>query len=185
MPMLLKILSFFCLCLLLCSPLPARAKSYNVDITCDQLGEMPEGVNGVIFYWLPGWWSALKNDPHVNEIRVHQLVQEVVTMCRRNINTRILTVAKSVASLPPVPDNALQYKCSDFLDSDAKWQFILSYWLQGYAAYKSGNTLMDDDYKQVNSRYTEACLKNENLRMGDLLHLTGRSETAKPGKSGK
>lgn len=185
MPLLSKILLCFCLCALLGSPLSASAKSYNVDITCNQLSDIPESASGTIFYWLPGWWGGLKNDPHVNEVRVHLLVDKVVSMCWKDQNTRILTAARTVNSLPPVPDNALQYKCKDFLDSDPKWQFILVYWLQGYAAYKSGTTLLDDNYKQINSRYTEACLKNENLRMGDLLHLSGSPQRSKTGKAGR
>ena len=70
-------------------------------------------------------------------------------VCRRNPERRILDVARAVPSMPPVPDHALTYNCTLFLDADPQWQYILAYWLEGYFAYQEGHTRLESDYMGI------------------------------------
>lgn len=164
---------FFCLAALYCPP-ATLAKSYNVDIRCDQLSNVPSEVSGMLFYWLPGWWSALKNDPYVNEIRIHLLVEDISAQCRRNPKTRILQAARNFATMPPAPDHGLQAQCKDFANAPPPWQFIHLYWLQGYFAYKNGTTQLNTDYQSIFENYLQQCRKNSTLRMEDMVHTPAK-----------
>lgn len=170
-------LCFSALCILLLgNAAVASAKRYSVDVTCEQLSHLPPAIVEQVPHWLPGWWGAHVNDPYVNAMRTHLLVNAMSTQCQRNLNTRILDTMRSVTSLPAVPDNALTLTCQQFAGSDDAWQTIVFHWLQGYTAYTNGSALIDDKYMPTLDRLYDHCTANPRMTVKDALRRVGGAQ---------
>lgn len=145
----------------LCVVPRAEAKRFSVNVTCAQAFDPQNGETaGFLFFWVPGWWAAMHNDPYINDWRRSLLTEAIVEACQNNKKARILQVVSGVKTLPKVPDNALEMGCADFLTSSPPWQASTVFWMQGYYAYKDGHADMETDYEAVFGKIEAQCRKN-------------------------
>lgn len=167
LPILLLAASLF----LLSPAAPAGARTFSMDMSCAELsanlakGEEWTLATTFFSFWASGWWSAMRNDPYINAWRVSVLSNAMADMCRKDPNTRVLDAVRGVQSMPPVPDDALRYKCRDFVNASPHWQQFLVYWLQGYYAYTNGNANLDTDYNGIIASYERICREGKAATM--------------------
>lgn len=153
---------------------PLHAKNSSADINCATLVKLTSAPATIeqstyLFYWVPGWWAAMHNDPYINDWRRSLLSEAIIEACRKSTQSRILDAVRSVKKLPAVPDNALKMTCKNFMDAQPPWQIMTIFWYQGYLAFQRGHTNMNSDYISIYNPVFEMCLKDESVLLEKVI----------------